>query len=62
MRDAAHRRTFFQTAISGSKGQLEYSRHEDSIIEEHLVKVAETEHEDRIACCFFHIEVLAHHR
>ena len=61
MRNAAHRRPFFKTAVAARERQLEFGRSKQGIIKEHLVEISETVHQDGILVVILYCHILLHH-
>ena len=61
IRNSAHRRTFFKSAIPACERKLQSLRHLYSIVEEHFVKVSQSEKENAVLVLILHLQILPHH-
>ena len=59
--DPAHGGPFFQSAVLAGKRKLQLLRSRQGVVEKHLVKIAKTVKEDRIAVLFFCFQIFLHH-
>src|SRR3954447_10843506 len=62
MRHTAHRNGIRRILVPGSQRYLELARTDESVLIEHLVKIAEPEKQDRSGVQLFNIQVLPKHR
>ena len=62
IRNAAHRRTVFKSAVSARESYPEQIRCSFGVVEEHLVKVAQPVEENAVFVFFLYRKVMFHHR
>ena len=62
IRDAAHGRALFQAAVASGQHQLQFARARLRVLEEHLIKIADSVKQQRVRKFFFHGQILPHHR
>lgn len=58
----AHGGALFQSAVSSREHEVEFFACDLRILEEHLVKIPEAEHEYAVTVLFLDLEILFHHR
>ena len=58
---AAHRRTLLLSAVTACKGKVQLLGGGFGVVEEHLVKIAQTEEHDAVSILFFYFHILTHH-
>ncbi len=61
IRHAAHRRTFFQTAIPAGQGQAQQTRSFYRIVKKHFVKVAQAVKNKAVLIFFLYRKIMLHH-
>ena len=61
-RDATHRRSFFQPTVLACQCKLKFFRYKKSVIEKHLVKIAQSVEQYGIFVFFLSFTIFAHHR
>ena len=59
--NSAHRRTFFQTAVSAGEGKFQQFGSGKCIIEEHLIEVTKPEKEYAVRILVLDFKILLHH-
>ena len=58
---AAHGRTLFLSAVAAGQRQFQFTRDQNGIVKEHLIKIAQTIKQNIIAALLLDLEVLLHH-
>ena len=62
VRNAAHRRTLIKTAFFAGQRDLKLPGYQNSIIKEHLIKIAEAVKQDAVRILFLRLDIQLHHR